>query len=59
MEKQSYVIAKARYTVNTKSLVDNAERLAEQIIKKGYDDWFGDSSSPTGDSSTNNCLKKK
>ena len=56
---QSYVIAKVRYTINTKSLVDNAESLARNIIKKNYDDCFDSMSSPTGGASAANCSRKK
>ena len=56
---QSYVIAKVRYTVNTASLVNNAEDLARNIIKKSYDDWFDSMTSLTGGASAANCLRKK
>lgn len=47
MRSQTYTIAKVKYTVNTASLVANAQQLADNIIKKAYDDWFEDDTLPS------------
>lgn len=58
IEKQEYTTNMTKFTINTESLVRNAETLAKQIAKKNYYDWFQSLSSQTGDGSTSNCLRK-
>ncbi|KAG0203883.1 hypothetical protein BGX28_003983 [Mortierella sp. GBA30] len=55
--EQAYTINRTKFDVITSALTANADSLAEKILKKPFDDWLNDNSTPT-DSKLMSCVEK-